>query len=78
MSLGESSKNSMIFTLVIPFLFMIFMSVSMDRVWSLYLMLQIVSNLLNLKIQRPGNAEYILFLIEKIATFKLLKEENVA
>ena len=50
MSLGESSKNSMILTLVIPFLFMVFMSMSMDRVWSFYLMLQIISNLMNLKL----------------------------
>mgnify|MGYP000925331417 CR=1 FL=1 len=39
MTMGESCKNSMLFTLIIPFCFMIFMSVSMDRVWSLYLML---------------------------------------
>ena len=50
MSLGESSKNSMILTLVVPFLFMVFMSMSMDRVWSFYLMLQIISNLMNLKL----------------------------
>ena len=64
MSLGESSKNSMILTLVIPFIFMVFMSVSMNRVWSLYLMLQIISNLMNIKLQRPGNAEYIMFIAE--------------
>ena len=39
MSLGESTKNSMIFTLIIPFAFMVFMSFSMDRVWSMYNML---------------------------------------
>ena len=74
MSLGESSKNSMILTLVVPFLFMVFMSVSMDRVWSLYLMLQIISNLMNLKLQRPGNAEYIMFVSEKISYFKVTEE----
>ena len=37
-SIGSSASNSMIFTLVIPFGFMIFMSVSMNRVWSMYLM----------------------------------------
>ena len=39
MSLGEQTKNSMIFTLIIPFGFMVFMSFSMDRVWSMYNML---------------------------------------
>ena len=48
MSLGENTKNSMLFTLFVPFAFMVFMSVSMDRVWSMYLMLQITSNLMNL------------------------------
>ena len=39
LNVGESTKNSMLLTLIIPFVFMLFMSVSMDRVWSLYLML---------------------------------------
>lgn len=48
MKLGDFSKNSMVFTLVIPFAFMVFMSVSMDSVWSMYLMMQIVSNLMHI------------------------------
>ena len=48
MAMGEQTKNSMLLTLFVPFGFMLFMSVSMDRVWSMYLMLQIVSNLMNL------------------------------
>ena len=39
MSMGDSAKNSMMISLVIPFAFMVFMSCSMDRVWSMYLML---------------------------------------
>ena len=39
MNLGENTKNSMLLTLFVPFGFMLFMSVSMDRVWSMYLML---------------------------------------
>ena len=39
MSIGESTKNSMMFTLAIPFIFMVFMSISMNKVWSMYLML---------------------------------------
>ena len=37
--MGGQAQNSMIFTLIVPFCFMVFMSVSMNRVWSLYLML---------------------------------------
>ena len=48
MTLGDYTKNSMVFTLFIPFGFMIFMSVSMDSVWSMYLMMQIVSNLMHI------------------------------
>ena len=39
MNIVDSSKNSILITLIIPFAFMVFMSVSMNRVWSLYLML---------------------------------------
>ena len=39
MNIGSSTKDSMMLTLVIPFIFMIFMTLSMNRVWSLYLML---------------------------------------
>ena len=38
-SIGEYSKNSMLFTLIIPLAFLVFMSASMNSVWSLYLML---------------------------------------
>ena len=77
LSLGESSKNSMLLTLVIPFAFMVFMSVSMNRVWSMYLMLQITSNLIHLNLQLPGNAEYITFMTEQISYFKVTEEKNV-
>ena len=39
MNIATSTKDSMMLTLVVPFFFMIFMTLSMDRVWSLYLML---------------------------------------
>ena len=38
-TMGGAAQNSMLLTLVIPFLFMIFMSASMSRVWSFYNML---------------------------------------
>jgi hypothetical protein len=45
--LGSGAENGMIFTLVVPFLFMIVMSVSMNRVWALYNMLQLLINISN-------------------------------
>lgn len=38
-SIGSQAESSMLITLIVPFCFMVFMSVSMNRVWSLYLML---------------------------------------
>ena len=74
LSLGNGVKDQMLLTLVIPFAFMLFMSVSMDRVWSLYLMLQVSSNLMNINIKRPGNAEYIMFIGKNISFFKVMEE----
>jgi len=45
--IGEQAEASMIFTLIVPFCFMLFMSCSMDRVWGLYNMLQVQSNIPN-------------------------------
>ena len=62
MKLGDYTKNSMILTLIIPFAFMVFMSVSMDSVWSMYLMMQLVSNLTELILNLPGNVGYLMFI----------------
>ena len=61
MKLGNYTKNSMLLSLIIPFAFMVFMSASMDSVWSMYLMVQILSNLMNMSIKIPGNAMFIIF-----------------
>ena len=55
---------------------MIFMSVSMDSVWSMYLMMQIASNIIHLDLNIPGNVGYLLFVFEKISYFKITEEEN--
>jgi len=68
----------MIFTLIVPFGFMLFMSVSMGRVWSLYLMLQVASNINNFTVLLiPANAQYILMIMQNISNFSVLKEPNV-
>ena len=61
MKIGDYTKNSMLLTLIIPFAFMVFMSASMDSVWSMYLMIQILSNLMNFRIKIPGNAMFVMF-----------------
>lgn len=68
----------MLITLIVPFGFMVFMSVSMNRVWSLYLMLQIISNITNYpSLLIPANSQYIIFILQNISYFKILQEQNV-
>lgn len=38
-TIGTGAQSGMVFTLVLPFAFMVLMSVSMNRVWALYNML---------------------------------------
>ena len=70
--LADSAQASMIFTLVVPFCFMLFMSCSMDRVWGLYNMLQVQSNIPNFQtITLPTNAEHILMITKNVSFFNL-------
>jgi hypothetical protein len=69
-NVGSSVENSMLITLLVPFCFMLFMSVSMEKVWSFYLMLQVVSNILNYQsLVIPANAQYLLFICDTISNF---------
>ena len=77
-SMGSGASNSMLFTLIVPFCFMLFMSVSMNRVWSIYNMLQILSNFINLRtLSIPGNSFFIIKIIQNVSFFSILSEENV-
>lgn len=38
-TISNSAQNGLLFSFLIPFLFMLFSRVGMDRVWSLYYML---------------------------------------
>jgi len=38
-SIAHSTKNALLITLIVPFFFMLFMKISMERVWSFYNML---------------------------------------
>jgi hypothetical protein len=57
---------------------MLFMSMSMEKVWSFYLMLQVISNLINYDtLVIPANAQYVMLMCKNISNFNLMKEENV-
>ena len=68
----------MIFTLVLPFAFMLLMSVSMNRVWALYNMLQLLINLSNYeRVIVPANIEFLLNTISNIVNFSILEQQEV-
>ena len=68
----------MIISLVIPFGFMLFMSVSMNRVWGLYNFLQVISNLRNYRrLMIPAASDFLLVMVESVSNFSFLKEQNV-
>ena len=68
----------MIFTLVIPFAFMIFMSVSMERVWSLYNTMQLMANILQYQMLKiSANSLFFIDIIKKTSNFDLLGEPNI-
>ena len=77
-NMGNSAKGSMLLTLIVPLCFTLFMSVSMNRVWGLYNMLQIECNLLNLHFMKiPANAQYLLQILKGISDFSLMSEPMV-
>ena len=76
--IGNSVQSGMIITLVIPFGFMIFMSVSMNRVWALYNMLQLLNNLEEYRLLAiPPNLGMILDAIGGMVNFSILDSEIV-
>ena len=76
--LASTVKDSMLVTLLIPLAFQVFMSVGMDRVWSLYLMLQIASNVLNIiEVKIPASMMIIVQTMFNTSNFKIFEEENV-
>lgn len=77
-TLGNSAAGGLLVSFIIPFLFMLFARVSMDRVWALYYMLQMMTNLSNyIKLLTPSNSYYILIMIKNVVCFRLMKNETV-
>jgi hypothetical protein len=78
LSLGKSAMNGMLLTLIIPFCFMIFMSVSMNKVWSLYNLLQLISNIINYKtLKIPANSSLVITMLINISQFSMFQEPNI-
>ena len=68
----------MLVTLIAPLFFQVFMSIGMNRVWSLYLMLQISSNISFVEsIMIPGSVNLIMETIYNMSNFKILETEWV-
>ena len=64
----------MLVTLIAPLFFQVFMSIGMNRVWSLYLMLQIASNISFVdSIMIPGSVNLILETIYNMSNFKIFE-----
>ena len=75
---GNSAKNGLLITFIIPFIFMLFAKVSLDRVWAMYYTLQLMTNFLNyVKLLLPANAVMILNIIDNVVCFRLFKNKDV-
>ena len=65
----------MLFTFVVPFVFMVFMSMSMNRVWAFYNMMQLLVNLLEYsRVTLPANLEFVLEILYGMANFSILDQ----
>lgn len=57
---------------------MLFMRVSMDRIWALFYMLQLLANLKNVKNQlTPANAQVLITMMDNVVCFKVFQNEFV-
>ena len=75
---GNSAKNGLLITFIIPFIFMLFAKVSLDRVWAMYYTLQLMTNMLNfVKLLLPANAVTVLVIIDNVVSFRLFTNKSV-
>ena len=70
--MGSDSQNAMLLTLIIPFCFMLFMSFSMNKVWTLYNMMQLITKIKNYKTMIiPANLLLLIDVVQNIVSFSL-------
>ena len=68
----------MLLSLVLPMLFMLCMSVGMGRTWSLFFMVQLLSNYDNFgKVKFPANVQYFMRVLYDISNFNLNAIEDL-
>ena len=70
LSLVSDSMSTMLVTFAVPFAFMMLMKFSLNKIWSLYNMLQLLVNVKNyVPLVIPGNLSMVLDLIENTVYF---------
>ena len=70
---GNTIQGSLIVSFVVPFCFMLFFRVGMNRIWALYYMLQLLVNIKNFKqLLTPANAQLVVDMTDNVVNFKLL------
>ena len=68
----------MIFTLLVPFLFMLFMSADINKVWTLYGNMQLLSNYIDLgMIAIPAASFTLLGVLKNVSYFSIGKHPQV-
>jgi hypothetical protein len=73
-----AALDSLLFTFFVPLGFMLFMSVSMNRVWGLYLMLQIISHITQYDaLIVPASAENVAKALYYVSYFKMAQHPVV-
>ena len=78
LSLVSDSMTTMLVTFAIPFAFMMLMKFSLNKIWSLYNMLQLLVNVKNyVPLVVPGNLSMVLDLIENTVYFSPLDDPMV-
>lgn len=74
----DATEQSMLFSLIIPFGFMLFMSFSIEKVWGMYNMLQMLSNYINLdSVLLPPTSSTFLQVLHNVSNFNLMKNPFV-
>ena len=77
-SLASTSMSTMLVSFAIPFGFMMLMKFSLNKIWSLYNMLQLLVNVKNyVPLVLPGNLRMVLDIIENTVYFSPLDDPMV-
>jgi hypothetical protein len=70
--ISAMSRTLLLMCVIGPLFLMLCMNIKMGRVWSLYFMLQIVSNIRNFtELRIPANVSHVLQLLDQISNFRI-------